>query len=298
MAGVTAPLVRARVVAALKANPEGLRQVEIAKLAGATRERVRQVLLRFEARGEVTSVEADGKTTYRLVKDPSPGAGPMKPKERSDLENAFVAVRMARRKPGATGRTMYDLVMSVPDEDAVDLDAEPREFTAWTVTAACRLGVLERTPDALHRLSPLGLSVRELLRTGKPLGELFPYAPKPTEARPTVSIFHRTCRRCSEYGRQPNRPIGDFHVRRKGKPRLQTWCKLCKRDYQRGLRRASAERMEPLVGFLYDLMRDHLPTGVVEKLAQVNEKNDEVKYSNEDLAAYARKIANRLIKER
>jgi len=48
-----------------------------------------------------------------------------------------------------------------------------------------------------------------------------------------------------------------------------------------------------LVSFLYDLMRDHLPPGVVETLVQ-NASNPDVTYTNGWLASYAEDLAKRL----
>lgn len=48
-----------------------------------------------------------------------------------------------------------------------------------------------------------------------------------------------------------------------------------------------------LVGFLYDLLRDHLTAGVVEKLVQESQVS-EVSYSNGWLAQYAKDLAERL----
>lgn len=48
-----------------------------------------------------------------------------------------------------------------------------------------------------------------------------------------------------------------------------------------------------LVSFLYELMRDHLPTGVVEELVRRSEDPD-VYYTNGWLAKYAEDLANRL----
>ncbi len=54
----------------------------------------------------------------------------------------------------------------------------------------------------------------------------------------------------------------------------------------------------PLVAFLYDLMRDRLPVGVVETLVQQNTgldpADDEFVFTNGFLAKYAQDIANRL----
>jgi hypothetical protein len=49
-----------------------------------------------------------------------------------------------------------------------------------------------------------------------------------------------------------------------------------------------------LVSFLYELMRDHLPTGVVEEIILASENESEVTYSNGYLAKYAEDLANRL----
>lgn len=49
-----------------------------------------------------------------------------------------------------------------------------------------------------------------------------------------------------------------------------------------------------LVGFLYDLMRDHLPPGIVEKLVQESEGESNIVYTNGWLAQYAEYLANRL----
>ena len=53
-----------------------------------------------------------------------------------------------------------------------------------------------------------------------------------------------------------------------------------------------------LVGFLYDLLRDHLPPGKVEALVREAELCDpDVTYSNGWLARYAENLAGRLRKE-
>jgi hypothetical protein len=52
-----------------------------------------------------------------------------------------------------------------------------------------------------------------------------------------------------------------------------------------------------LVSFLYDLMRDHVPPGVVEKLMEQAERLDDigaVSYTNGWLASYAEDVARRL----
>ena len=48
-----------------------------------------------------------------------------------------------------------------------------------------------------------------------------------------------------------------------------------------------------LVSFLYELMRDHLPAGIVEELVQASKESD-VTYTNGWLAKYAQDLANRL----
>lgn len=48
-----------------------------------------------------------------------------------------------------------------------------------------------------------------------------------------------------------------------------------------------------LVSFLYELMRDHLPTGKVEELVRASNDPD-VTYTNGWLALYAQDLANRL----
>jgi hypothetical protein len=48
-----------------------------------------------------------------------------------------------------------------------------------------------------------------------------------------------------------------------------------------------------LVAFLYELMRDHLPPGVVERLVQ-DSQISECLYTNGWLAKYAEDLANRL----
>lgn len=50
----------------------------------------------------------------------------------------------------------------------------------------------------------------------------------------------------------------------------------------------------PLVSFLYELMRDYVPAGEIERITVEAEKHAEVTYSNKHLAAYAKEIANRL----
>jgi hypothetical protein len=49
-----------------------------------------------------------------------------------------------------------------------------------------------------------------------------------------------------------------------------------------------------LVGFLYTLMRDHLPAAIVEELTRDSEDSPDYVYTNGWLALYAQDIANRL----
>lgn len=49
-----------------------------------------------------------------------------------------------------------------------------------------------------------------------------------------------------------------------------------------------------LVSFLYELMRDHLPAGVVGEIVLASEDESTITYSNGWLARYAEDLANRL----
>lgn len=51
-----------------------------------------------------------------------------------------------------------------------------------------------------------------------------------------------------------------------------------------------------LVSFLYQLMRDHVPTGIIEKIV-IDSDDPDVTYTNGWLAKYAENIANRLMSE-
>jgi len=51
---------------------------------------------------------------------------------------------------------------------------------------------------------------------------------------------------------------------------------------------------DPLVSFLYELMRDHVTPGDIEKVLQHSEDKGETQYTNGWLAEYAKDIANRL----
>lgn len=52
-----------------------------------------------------------------------------------------------------------------------------------------------------------------------------------------------------------------------------------------------------LVGFLYDLMRDHLTPGIVEELVREAMIEPNINYTNGWLAKYAEYLANNLMKE-
>jgi uncharacterized membrane protein len=58
-----------------------------------------------------------------------------------------------------------------------------------------------------------------------------------------------------------------------------------------------AESNDPLVSFLYSLMRDHLPAGVVEELVQKCSFKQTTRFTNGYLANYAMNIAKRLKNE-
>jgi hypothetical protein len=53
-----------------------------------------------------------------------------------------------------------------------------------------------------------------------------------------------------------------------------------------------------LVGFIYKLLRDHLPAGEVEELVRLSEFHTNASYANGHLARYAQDIADRLLNER
>lgn len=57
------------------------------------------------------------------------------------------------------------------------------------------------------------------------------------------------------------------------------------------------EQYYTLWGFLYDLMRDYLPVGVVERLVQNNEREDGTSFvfTNPHLAEYAKELRERLV---
>ena len=57
---------------------------------------------------------------------------------------------------------------------------------------------------------------------------------------------------------------------------------------------------DPLVGFLYLLMRDHILCGDIESIMKVIEgsKSNSVEYTNGYLAKYAENISNRLRNEK
>ena len=68
------------------------------------------------------------------------------------------------------------------------------------------------------------------------------------------------------------------------------------KDKMEALRSRSGEVQinSKLVSFLYELMRDHLPAGVVEEIVQASEGESNVVYTNGWLAKYAEDLANRL----
>jgi len=70
------------------------------------------------------------------------------------------------------------------------------------------------------------------------------------------------------------------------------------KEEQDGLRARSGcvKHTDRLASFLYDLMRDHLPTGTVEKLVQ-KAASAETTYTNGWLASYARDLSRRLFTE-
>jgi hypothetical protein len=55
----------------------------------------------------------------------------------------------------------------------------------------------------------------------------------------------------------------------------------------------NVSKTDPLIGFFYDLMRDHLPPGDVEQLVQ-NQSSKETQFTNGWLANYAEDLASRL----
>ncbi|KKL15678.1 hypothetical protein LCGC14_2503190 [marine sediment metagenome] len=64
-----------------------------------------------------------------------------------------------------------------------------------------------------------------------------------------------------------------------------------------GLRARSGEvdSDNPIVGFLYDLMRDHLPCGVVEELVGRQSAGNKCRFTNGFLANYAKDLSERLV---
>ena len=61
-------------------------------------------------------------------------------------------------------------------------------------------------------------------------------------------------------------------------------------------RSGSVNSTEPLVSFLYILMRDHLPAGVVERIYQEHVAGtfSNSKFTNGYLASYAKDLAERI----
>lgn len=62
------------------------------------------------------------------------------------------------------------------------------------------------------------------------------------------------------------------------------------------MRSGSVNDKDPLVTFLYILMRDHLPTGIVEEIVEKHTYHDGMTYTNGWLAEYAQDLAERLKK--
>lgn len=62
----------------------------------------------------------------------------------------------------------------------------------------------------------------------------------------------------------------------------------------------SESSSDPLVHFFYSLLRDHLPSGSVEKIMEDVEahKGDRIDYTNGFLARYAKDLSERLQSER
>jgi hypothetical protein len=58
-------------------------------------------------------------------------------------------------------------------------------------------------------------------------------------------------------------------------------------------RSGSVDSEDKLVSFLYELMRDHLPTGTVEEIVR-NSDADSTQFTNGFLAKYAEDLAKRL----
>lgn len=65
-----------------------------------------------------------------------------------------------------------------------------------------------------------------------------------------------------------------------------------------GLKKRSGEveSNDPLVGFLYLLIRDHLPTGIIESIMK-DVSNMSTYFTNGWLANYSKDVAERLRKE-
>jgi hypothetical protein len=53
---------------------------------------------------------------------------------------------------------------------------------------------------------------------------------------------------------------------------------------------------DPLVAFLYVLMRDHIPVGIAERLVEMHSYEDTTSFTNGWLANYAKDLAARLKK--
>lgn len=68
-------------------------------------------------------------------------------------------------------------------------------------------------------------------------------------------------------------------------------------EYSRRLREEGPEvdSNSPLVKFLYYLMRDHLPVGVVAEILVESQNTETTKFSNGYLAQYAQHLARDLV---
>jgi len=69
-----------------------------------------------------------------------------------------------------------------------------------------------------------------------------------------------------------------------------------KADDEQAVRSGSVTFKDPLVAFLYTLLRDHLSFGEVEQLVRDAESHPQAKYTNGWVATYAKDLAGRLRK--
>jgi hypothetical protein len=70
-------------------------------------------------------------------------------------------------------------------------------------------------------------------------------------------------------------------------------------EHNEALRKRSGriDSIEPVVSFLYELMRDHLPAGTVERIVRNSLGADRTTFTNGYLAKYAEDLADRLREE-